>query len=261
MCSDLLVHYQRSVHSKTYKMFHIVAFWAFAACQLFAANGQVAVPVAAPVVTARSSQYFAQTHSALAAPLVQPVAPVAQYFAPSAASVSQVTRYAQYLAAPYLLPAPLLASPAVAPLVATSPVAAPAPAPQQPPNNPDAEAVEVESARLRAAPAQQAGKAQPLRAQKQQVALLVLVAVACVAAAPKPSVPVLAPAIVTAQSSQVIARNYNALAAPLIAPAPIVRAAPVLAPAPVVRAAPFAAPYWAAPAPYLANPYAAPLIY
>ncbi|KAH1002399.1 hypothetical protein HUJ04_008487 [Dendroctonus ponderosae] len=169
MCSDLLVHYQRSVHSKTYKMFHIVAFWAFAACQLFAANGQVAVPVAAPVVTARSSQYFAQTHSALAAPLVQPVAPVAQYFAPSAASVSQVTRYAQYLAAPYLLPAPLLASPAVAPLVATSPVAAPAPAPQQPPNNPDAEAVEVESARLRAAPAQQAGKAQPLRAQKQQV--------------------------------------------------------------------------------------------
>lgn len=121
-----------------------VAFWACAAC-LLAANAQVTVPV-----VSRSTQYFAQTHSAL-------THPIAQYFAPSA-SVSQVTHYGQYLAAPYLLPAPLLATPA-----------APSPAPQQPPSNPDAEAVEVEAARLRTAPGQQAGKALPLMGQKQQV--------------------------------------------------------------------------------------------
>lgn len=61
-----------------------------------------------------------------------------------------------------------------------------------------------------------------------------------------------APAVVTATSSQVIARNYNGIAAPLVA-----ASAPVPAVAPV---APFAAPYFAA-SPYAAYPaYSSPYI-
>uniref|UniRef100_A0A6P7H8M6 Testis-specific gene A8 protein-like n=1 Tax=Diabrotica virgifera virgifera TaxID=50390 RepID=A0A6P7H8M6_DIAVI len=81
-------------------------------------------------------------------------------------------------------------------------------------------------------------------------------------AAPLAVAPAVAPAVVTAQSSQVFARQYNALVAPA---APLVAAAPVAA-APLVAAAPVApAPYVAAPAtpllagyrvaaPYLAAP-------
>lgn len=85
-------------------------------------------------------------------------------------------------------------------------------------------------------------------------------------AAPSPYVehvvaPALAPAVVTAQSSQVVARNYNTLAAPLIAAAPAV---PVAAPfrvaspyvaAPAVAAPAIAARYVSAPA--IASPYVA----
>ncbi|GJQ75814.1 hypothetical protein Trydic_g17883 [Trypoxylus dichotomus] len=60
--------------------------------------------------------------------------------------------------------------------------------------------------------------------------------------------------VVTAASSQVIARNYNTLAAPLIAAAPVVRAAPYVA-APAVAsyvASPYVAAPYVAPAPYVA---------
>ncbi|KAF7263971.1 uncharacterized protein LOC143203437 [Rhynchophorus ferrugineus] len=99
------------------------------------------------------------------------------------------------------------------------------------------------------------------------VAIFALATISCTMAEPKPGVlaapllaaPAVAPAVVTAQSSQVFARNYNALAAPLVAaPAPVVAAAPVVrAAAPLLAAAP--APYFASP--YLASPYAAaPLV-
>ncbi|CAG9831534.1 unnamed protein product [Diabrotica balteata] len=70
-------------------------------------------------------------------------------------------------------------------------------------------------------------------------------------AAPLAVAPAVGPAVVTAQSSQVFARQYNALVAPA---APLVAAAPVAA-APLVAAAPVAtAPYVAAPAaPLLAS--------
>lgn len=114
-----------------------------------------------------------------------------------------------------------------------------------------------------------------------QVAILAIAAFAQVSAAPSgilapaPLVAApLAPAVVTAQSSQVIARNYNALAAPVLAPAPVVAApwlapapvarvaapllrAPVVAPAPLVRA-PIVSPYLASS--YVASPYAAPWV-
>lgn len=112
------------------------------------------------VVTSRSSQYFVQNHNALVAPYVtQYVAPLT--FAPAS----------------YVVAAPLLASPAVAPLLA-NPVVAPGavatqPAPQQPvPSpNPDAETVEVESARVRSlTPVQRVTQQpqQPIRAAQQQ---------------------------------------------------------------------------------------------
>lgn len=61
-----------------------------------------------------------------------------------------------------------------------------------------------------------------------------------------------APAVVTAHSSQVFARNYNALVSPVVAAPLVAKAAPVVASAPVVAKA---APLVAAPA--LAN---APLV-
>lgn len=89
-------------------------------------------------------------------------------------------------------------------------------------------------------------------------------AVASITAEPKASValpvavaPAVAPAAVLAQSSQVIARNYNALVAPV--PAAQI-ASPVIAPAriaapfaslPYVAAPRFAAPYAAVPGPYI----------
>ncbi|KAG5875361.1 hypothetical protein JTB14_020659 [Gonioctena quinquepunctata] len=98
--------------------------------------------------------------------------------------------------------------------------------------------------------------------------IVVLAITSAVFADPKASVlhaaPLaVAPAYVTAHSSQVVARNYNALVAPA---APLVAAAPVAAlRSPLVAAAPFAAPFAgsyrvAAPAlaaPYLASPYVA----
>lgn len=101
-----------------------------------------------------------------------------------------------------------------------------------------------------------------------QVALVLAASVCCYAAPePKPGVLaayaaapfVAAPAVVTAQSSQVVARNFNTLAAPLVAAAPAVAyTAPFLNAAPVVAAHHgFAAPYVAA-AP--AFHYSSPLI-
>ncbi|KAL3275651.1 hypothetical protein HHI36_020404 [Cryptolaemus montrouzieri] len=78
------------------------------------------------------------------------------------------------------------------------------------------------------------------------------------AAAPLIASPAVAPAIVTAQSSQVIARNYNALAAPLVtasAVAPLAAAAPLVA-SPYLAS--YSSPYIASPylsSPYLASPY------
>lgn len=88
-------------------------------------------------------------------------------------------------------------------------------------------------------------------------------AAVAVSAAPKPGIfaaplavaPAVAPAVVTAQSSQVVARNFNALAAPLVAAAPVV-AAPAVA-APVLA---HSAPLLAAPAPYVASAYSPYLI-
>ncbi|XP_028132388.1 cuticle protein 38-like [Diabrotica virgifera virgifera] len=76
-------------------------------------------------------------------------------------------------------------------------------------------------------------------------------------AAPLAVAPAVAPAVVTAQSSQVFARQYNALvapAAPLVAAAPVA-AAPLVAAAPYVAApaAPLLAGYRVA-APYLSAP-------
>lgn len=69
--------------------------------------------------------------------------------------------------------------------------------------------------------------------------------------------PVVAPAVVTAQSSQVFARNYNGLVAPVAplvaAPAPIVRSAPLVAAAPAPLA--YAAPH------YHYSPYVAPPVF
>nr|XP_023018732.1 cuticle protein 38-like [Leptinotarsa decemlineata] len=73
------------------------------------------------------------------------------------------------------------------------------------------------------------------------------------AAAPLTVAPAVAPAVVTAHSSQVVARNFNALVAPS---APFVAAAPVAAVrSPLVAAPVVASPYVAAP--YVASPYAA----
>lgn len=96
-----------------------------------------------------------------------------------------------------------------------------------------------------------------------QIAFFALIA--CVYSAPspkaKPSVfaaPFVAAApaaYVTATSSQVIARNYNGLAAPLVAAAPYVAApAPIVSPYAAYAAAPAFAPAFA---PYAAAPYAA----
>ncbi|XP_072380653.1 uncharacterized protein [Diabrotica undecimpunctata] len=75
-------------------------------------------------------------------------------------------------------------------------------------------------------------------------------------AAPLAVAPAVGPAVVTAQSSQVFARQYNALvapAAPLVA-APLVAAAPVAtAPYVAAPAAPLLASYRVA-APYLSAP-------
>ncbi|XP_049818902.1 cuticle protein 38-like [Aethina tumida] len=106
--------------------------------------------------------------------------------------------------------------------------------------------------------------------------IFVLSALACAAyAEPKPGVlaaaplavaPAVAPGVVTAQSSQVVARNFNALVAPapiVAAPAPVIaaRAPLVAAPAPLLAArAPLVsapAPLLAAKAPLLSAPYAA----
>jgi hypothetical protein len=89
---------------------------------------------------------------------------------------------------------------------------------------------------------------------------VVLMVVACVAAKAKPGLvaaplaytaPVVAAAapIVTAHSSQFIARNYNGIAAPLVA-APVAAA---YTHAPLAYSAPFAAAY----SPYAYSPYSA----
>ncbi|XP_055843258.1 cuticle protein 16.5-like [Episyrphus balteatus] len=119
--------------------------------------------------------------------------------------------------------------------------------------------------------------------------IVILAVIACAAAkpgllAPSPlaySSPLIAaaPGVVTATSSQVIARNYNGIAsAPLLAAAAPVVAAPfaarylaspyaaAAAAAPLIAAAPFAAnylasPYTAAPLGYSAPLTAAPLGY
>uniref|UniRef100_A0A6P7FC39 Cuticle protein 38-like n=1 Tax=Diabrotica virgifera virgifera TaxID=50390 RepID=A0A6P7FC39_DIAVI len=70
-------------------------------------------------------------------------------------------------------------------------------------------------------------------------------------AAPLAVAPAVAPAVVTAQSSQVFARQYNALvapAAPLVAAAPVAAAPYIAAPAtPLLAGYRVAAPYLAAP--------------
>lgn len=95
-----------------------------------------------------------------------------------------------------------------------------------------------------------------------QSALVVLCAlVACSVAEPKPAVLAAVPAgVVTATSSQYVARNFNGVAAaPIVAPVAAAYTAPVAAAytAPVAAAysAPVAAAYSAYP--YAAYPYAA----
>lgn len=70
------------------------------------------------------------------------------------------------------------------------------------------------------------------------------------AAAPLVAAPALAPAVVTAQSSQAILRTYSALAAPYVA-APYAAAAPLVS-APLVSSYPYVSNY---AAPYLAPQY------
>ena len=87
-----------------------------------------------------------------------------------------------------------------------------------------------------------------------QIVFIAFVLLGCAYAAPKPKADafiaaaplVAAPAVVTASSSQVIARNYNGLAAAPLVAAPAAVAAP-LAAAPVF-ATPYAASYAAYPA-------------
>lgn len=75
------------------------------------------------------------------------------------------------------------------------------------------------------------------------------------AAAPLVAAPAVAPAVVTATSSQSFIRGYSA---PLVATASYVAASPYVPAAPYVAASPYvpAAPYVAA-SPYVATPYAA----
>lgn len=100
----------------------------------------------------------------------------------------------------------------------------------------------------------------PLIHNYPQIVLAVFLFAGVTLAAPSPKAqaafvaPVVAaaPAVVTATSSQFIARNYNGIAAPLVA-------APAAVPA-VAPVAPFAAPYFAA-SPYSAYPaYSSPYI-
>uniref|UniRef100_A0A182NGN7 Uncharacterized protein n=1 Tax=Anopheles dirus TaxID=7168 RepID=A0A182NGN7_9DIPT len=97
-----------------------------------------------------------------------------------------------------------------------------------------------------------------------KVIIFVAVAVACAAGKPLTAAVVAAPAVVTAQSSQVFARNYNGVAAAYTAPvvsaaytAPVAAAytAPVAA-AYTAYSSPVAAAYTAAP---VAAAYSAPL--
>ncbi|XP_053696165.1 vitelline membrane protein Vm26Ab-like [Sabethes cyaneus] len=97
-----------------------------------------------------------------------------------------------------------------------------------------------------------------------KVIVLVAVAIACVNGKPLVAAPLVAaaPAVVTAQSSQYVARNYNGIAAAYTAPVAAAYTAPVAAAytAPVAAAytAPFAAAYTApVAAAYTASPYAA----
>lgn len=115
-------------------------------------------------MTSRSSQYFVQNHNAL----------VAQYIVPPAALTFAPASYV--VANPPLVASPLVARAAVAPFLA-NPVVAPTPgavatqpAGQQPvPSpNPDAETVEVESARVRSVTPVQKITQQPIRAAQQQ---------------------------------------------------------------------------------------------
>ncbi|XP_055915337.1 cuticle protein 12.5-like [Eupeodes corollae] len=100
--------------------------------------------------------------------------------------------------------------------------------------------------------------------------IVILAVIACAAAKPGVLAPLAysspliaaAPGVVTATSSQVIARNYNGIAS-----APLLAAAPIAAPLTAARyfASPYAAaaPLVASPfaANYLASPYTAPLGY
>ncbi|CAG9769868.1 unnamed protein product [Ceutorhynchus assimilis] len=172
--------------------------------QYFTQNhNALAAPLVAPVAPVVEAVAPVPARIEAVAPTAARVqAPLAQYIAPSSSSFSQVIRYGQYVApapyfaAPYLSAplvqapfvagaAPLVAKSVVAPLVARGPVAVPvaqpiAPAqpvatPQQPhlnpvvpAPNPDAESVDIESARLRALPQTINEPAEQQRQQLQQ---------------------------------------------------------------------------------------------
>lgn len=92
-----------------------------------------------------------------------------------------------------------------------------------------------------------------------------ILAVAAIACANASLVsPFIAPApIVTARSSQVFARNYNGIVAPVLpAPLPLIPAAPPVGFAPQLLAPRFAAPFAFSPySPFSPFPYARPIIH
>ncbi|KAM7356251.1 uncharacterized protein ACRADG_002056 [Cochliomyia hominivorax] len=193
----------------------------------------VAAPVVAapaPVVTATSSQFVARNHNDIAAaPIVAPVAaPV----------------IAKTIAAPVVAPAAY----AAAPLAYSAPLAYAAPAPFQ-----------LKNYQKQFFSCLVNTKTQKNLSKMFKFAVVIFAVIACAAAKPglvaplaytAPAAVVAAPApVVTATSSQVIARNHNGIAtAPIVAPvaAPVVAkavAAPVALAAPVARyAAAYTAP-------------------
>uniref|UniRef100_A0A182MWA8 Uncharacterized protein n=1 Tax=Anopheles culicifacies TaxID=139723 RepID=A0A182MWA8_9DIPT len=90
-----------------------------------------------------------------------------------------------------------------------------------------------------------------------KVIIFVAIAVACAAGKPLTAAVVAAPGVVTAQSSQVIARNYNGLAAAYTAPAVV--SAAYTAPVAAAYTAPVAAAYTAYSSPVAAAYTTAPV--
>ncbi|XP_035772621.1 vitelline membrane protein Vm26Ab-like [Anopheles albimanus] len=92
-----------------------------------------------------------------------------------------------------------------------------------------------------------------------KVICFVAIAVACAAGKPLTAAVVAAPAVVTAQSSQVIARNYNGIAAAYTAPIAAAYTAPIAAAYTAPVAAAYTAPVAAAYTAPVAAAYSAPL--